>query len=114
MQIPSLRNNRRRDLKTSLRKELHLGLSLPQDARERTAPAQFRALAHSPDKGVGVDGGACSRSRFQGGAFYGGVGGAICSQSACAGRGRWLGFSVGAGLHSFPEVWTPTSAEKRD
>lgn len=114
MQILSLRNNRRRDLKTSLRKELHLGLSLPQDARERTAPAQFRALAHSPDKGVGVDGGACSRSRFQGGAFYGGVGGAICSQSACAGRGRWLGFLVGAGLHSFPEVWTPTSAEKRD
>ncbi|KAM9696446.1 protein arginine N-methyltransferase 2 isoform 1-T1 [Dama dama] len=58
----------------TLRRELHPGLSLHRHAPERTAPAQFRALAHSPDKGVGVDGSACSRSRFQGGAFYGGVG----------------------------------------
>ena len=57
-QSPSSRDNRRRDLKTSLRREIHLGLSLLQDAQQRTAPAQFRALAHSPDKGVGVDGGA--------------------------------------------------------
>ena len=113
-QSPSSRDNRRRDLKTSLRREMHLGLSLLQDAQQRTAPAQFRALAHSPDKGVGVDGGACSRSRFQGGAFHGGVEGTGCLQSACAGRGRWLGFLVGAGFHSFPEVWTPTSAEKRN
>nr|XP_019819364.1 PREDICTED: protein arginine N-methyltransferase 2 isoform X1 [Bos indicus] len=45
-------------------------------------------------RGVGVDGGACSRSRFQGGAFHGGVGGGQCVHRAPAraeGGGLFLG-----------------------
>ncbi|XP_024857724.1 protein arginine N-methyltransferase 2 isoform X2 [Bos taurus] len=47
-----------------------------------------------PTRGVGVDGGACSRSRFQGGAFHGGVGGGQCVHRAPAraeGGGLFLG-----------------------
>lgn len=90
-QSPSSRDNRRRDLKTSLRREIHLGLSLLQDARQRTAPAQFRALAHSPDKGGGRGRWRMLAEPVPGrGLPRRGWGGTVCSQSACAGRGRWL------------------------